>query len=142
MNSLRPINPDNARGPRITAAAGTKLAAPYSCGTIISFSHRKVVYVPKDFFLHAASLPQPFGHWGRFLTAASRRSLGSVSVPVRRVMLSHPLSVVALVGFYPTNKLMSHRPLSDRINPLLNMRYILSTSGISPDFSRLCPSQR
>ncbi len=66
-------------------------------------SHRKAVYTPKGVFLHAASLPQPFGHWGRFLTAASRRSLGSVSVPVRRVALSRPLSVVALVGRYPTN---------------------------------------
>ena len=44
------------------------------------------------------------------MTAASRRSLGSVSVPVRRVMLSHPLSVVALVSHYLTNKLMDHRP--------------------------------
>ena len=34
INALRPINPDNARGLRITAAAGTKLAAPYSFGTL------------------------------------------------------------------------------------------------------------
>ena len=58
---------------------------------------------PRAFILHAASLPQPCGHWGIFLTAASRRSLGSVSVPVRRVVLSHPLLVIALVGFYPAN---------------------------------------
>jgi len=32
--SLRPINPDNARGPRITAAAGTRFAAPYSSSTV------------------------------------------------------------------------------------------------------------
>ncbi len=30
---LNPINPDNARTFRITAAAGTELAGPYSCGT-------------------------------------------------------------------------------------------------------------
>jgi hypothetical protein len=45
------------------------------------------------------------------LTAASRRSLGSVSVPVSRVMLSHPVPVVALVSRYLTNKLIGHRPL-------------------------------
>src|SRR3989338_10215946 len=32
---LRPINPDNARGFCITAAAGTELAPPYSQGTVI-----------------------------------------------------------------------------------------------------------
>ena len=32
--SLRPINPDNARGLCITAAAGTELATPYSTGTV------------------------------------------------------------------------------------------------------------
>ena len=63
--------------------------------------------------MHATSLLQPFGHWGRFLTAASRRSLGSVSVPVRRVMLSHPLPVIALVSCYLANKLIGHRPLSN-----------------------------
>src|SRR3989338_9201364 len=33
-HSLRPVIPDNARGPRITAAAGTRLATPYSRGTV------------------------------------------------------------------------------------------------------------
>ncbi len=111
---LRPINPDNAWGPRITAAAGTRLAAPYSYGTVRNSSHIKALYTPKSFFVHAASLPHAFAHWGRFLTAASRRSLGSVSVPVRRVMLSHPLPVIALVSFYLTNKLIGHRPLPRR----------------------------
>ena len=35
--SLRPVTPDNAWGPRITAAAGTRLATPYSRGTIKIF---------------------------------------------------------------------------------------------------------
>ena len=83
--------------------AGTKLAAPYSSGTVISSSLRKDLYTPKGFFDHAASLPQTFVHWGIFLTAASRRSLGSVSVPVRRVALSRPLPVIALVSYYLTN---------------------------------------
>ncbi len=47
---LNPMNPDNARVLRITAAAGTKLADPYSNGTISSgtrpevFSRSKEVY--------------------------------------------------------------------------------------------------
>ncbi len=36
-------------------------------------------------------------------TAASRRSLGRVSVPVWLVVLSDQLLIDALVGFYPTN---------------------------------------
>ena len=114
MDPLHPVIPDNAWGTRITAAAGTSLAAPYSYGTVTNSSHIKAVYTPKGVFLHAASLHHPFGHCGRFLTAASRRSLGSVSVPVRRVMLSHPLLVIALVVSYTTNKLMGYRPISKR----------------------------
>src|SRR3990167_1979677 len=101
--ALRPVNPDNARGLCITAAAGTELAAPYSSGTVMSSSLRKAIYTPKGFIWHAASLHQAFAHCGRFSTAASRRSRGSVSVPVRRVVLSHPLPVVALVSRYLTN---------------------------------------
>src|SRR3990167_4691597 len=100
---LRPVIPDNALGLCITAAAGTELATPYSLGTVKSSSLIKDLYTPKGVISHAASLHQTFVHCGIFLTAASRRSLGSVSVPVRRVVLSHPLLVIALVGFYPTN---------------------------------------
>ena len=42
-------------------------------------------------------------HCRRFSTAATRRCLGSVSVPAMRVVLSHPLPILALVGRYPTN---------------------------------------
>ncbi len=38
--------------------------------------------------------------------AASRRSLDRVSVPVWLIILSDQLTIVALVGHYPTNKLM------------------------------------
>ena len=69
------------------------------------------VYNPKAFILHAASLHQTFVHCGRFSTAASRRSLGSVSVPVWRTILSDPLPVIALVSHYLTNKLIGRNPL-------------------------------
>ncbi len=61
------------------------------------------VYTPKGFVLHAASLRQTCVHCGIFVTAASRRSPGSVSVPMRRAVLSHPLPVFALVSRYLTN---------------------------------------
>ncbi len=67
------------------------------------FSPTKEVYNPKAFIPHAASLRQACAHCGKFLTAASRRSLGRVSVPVWPFTLSGRLPVFALVGLYPTN---------------------------------------
>ena len=63
----------------------------------------KGLYDPKAFITHAASLRQSFLHCAISLTAASRRSLARVSVPVWGVTLSRPLPVFALVGLYPTN---------------------------------------
>ncbi len=61
------------------------------------------LYIPKDFIVHAALLGQAFAHCPKFLTAASRRSLARVSVPVWPTALSGRLPIVALVGHYPTN---------------------------------------
>ncbi len=72
------------------------------------------VYNPRAFIPHAASLRQAFAHCGRFSTAATRRCPDSVSVPVVGAMLSHPLDIIALVGHYPTNKLISRKPLLRR----------------------------
>ena len=63
----------------------------------------KGFYTPKSFIIHAALLRQAFAHCAIFLTAASRRSLGRISVPVWPVTLSGRLSIVALVGRYLTN---------------------------------------
>ena len=63
----------------------------------------KELYNPKAFFTHAEWLDQGCPHCPKFPTAASRRSLGRVSVPVWRIILSDPLLIVALVGLYPTN---------------------------------------
>src|SRR4029077_17193306 len=60
-------------------------------------------YDPKTFITHAALLRQTFVHCGRFPTAASRRSLGRVSVPVWPITLSGRLRIVALVSRYLTN---------------------------------------
>ncbi len=101
--------PDNACTLRITAAAGTELAGAYSDGTLKPrarrgyCSHPKEVYNAERLVLHAAWLDQASAHCPIFLTAASRRSRVRVSVPVWGAMLSHPLSIVALVGRYPAN---------------------------------------
>ena len=74
----------------------------------------KGVYNPKAFIPHAASLRQASAHCARFPTAASRRSLGRVSVPVWPDTLSGRLPVVALVGHYPTNKLIGRESIPSR----------------------------
>ncbi len=74
--------------------------------TITVSSRLTGLYNPKAFFTHAASLRQGFPHCAIFLTAASRRSLDRVSVPVWLIILSDQLTISALVGHYPTNKLM------------------------------------
>ena len=61
------------------------------------------IYNPKAFISHAASLGQGFPHCRRFSTAATRRCLGSVSVPVSGGTLSRPIPIFALVGRYLTN---------------------------------------
>ena len=59
-------------------------------------------YNPKTFFNHAALLRQAFAHCAKFLTAASRRSLGRISVPVWLIILSDQLLIIAMVNFYST----------------------------------------
>ena len=63
----------------------------------------KELYDPRAFFTHAASLRQTFVHCAIFLTAAARRSLGRISVPVWLTILSDQLLIVALVSHYLTN---------------------------------------
>ncbi len=82
-----------------------------SLGTVIivpkdrpSLSSPKTeLYNPKAVITHAALLRQTFVHCGRFPTAASRRSLGRVSVPVWPFILSDRLLIIALVSHYLTN---------------------------------------
>jgi hypothetical protein len=63
----------------------------------------KELYNPKAFLTHAALLRQGLPHCAIFLTAASRRSLVRVPVPVWLIILLDQLTIVALVGSYPTN---------------------------------------
>ena len=63
----------------------------------------KELYNPKAFITHAALLRQGFPHCAIFPTAASRRSLDRVSVPVWLIVLSDQLPISALVSRYLTN---------------------------------------
>jgi hypothetical protein len=74
----------------------------------------KGVYNPKAFIPHAALLRQAFAHCAIFPAAASRRSLGRVSVPVWLIVLSDQLPVDALVSRYLTNKLIGREPIPKR----------------------------
>ncbi len=71
--------------------------------TFTTSSLLKVLYNPKAFFTHAALLDQACAHCPIFPTAASRRSLGRISIPVWLIILSNQLRIVTLVSLYPTN---------------------------------------
>ena len=106
----------------------------YSRGTVRSSSLAKGVYNPRAFIPHAALLRQACAHCGKFLAAASRRSLGRISVPVWLTVLSDQLRIVALVGHYPTNKLIRRRPLQKRPKALVRGPY-----AVLAPVSRGCP---
>ena len=66
-------------------------------------SARKGLYNLPAFLVHAASLRQGSPHCGIFLAAASRRSLGRISVPMCPLTLSGRIPIIALVSHYLTN---------------------------------------
>jgi hypothetical protein len=90
-----------------------------SRGFFVGYRHHssptKGLYDPKAFLTHAALLRQAFAHCAKFLAAASRRSLGRISVPVWLFGLSAQLPIVALVGRYPTNQLIGRGPLTQHL---------------------------
>ena len=105
-------------------------------------SHRTEVYEPKPFFPHAALLGQAFAHCPIFPTAASRRSLGRVSVPVWPITLSGRLPIVDLVGRYPANYLMGRERTLHRISPLTSLPCgCVVLCGISTCFQVLSPCE-
>ena len=95
--------------PRLLARSLPVLSSkvPSFCSSL-----RTEVYNPRAFILHAALLGQSFLHCPIFPTAASRRSLDRISVPMWPITLSGRLLIVALVGRYPTNKLIRREPIS------------------------------
>ena len=118
------------------------MAGPSSAHTVTCASSvLKEVYNPKAVIPHAASLHQGFPHCAIFPTAASRRSLGRVSVPVWPVALSGRLPVIALVGLYPTNKLIGREPIPNRKTFHHKAMRPVVISGIRPSFPGLSQSQ-
>ena len=93
-------------------------------------SLRQGVYNLSTVIPHAVLLHQAFAHCGRFFTAASRRSMGRVSVPLWLIILSDQLRVIALVSHYLTNKLIRRRRLPDR--------KIFTLSGLSGISTHFC----
>ena len=97
-------------------------------------------YTPKSFIIHAAWLRQTFVHCAIFPTAASRRSLGRISVPVWPITLSGRLPITALVSRYLTNKLMGRGLIPKRqiAPPLIRKRcHLRILFGIRPPFEGL-----
>ena len=106
-------------------------------------SPKTELYNPKIFFAHAASLHQGSPHCAISPTAASRRSLGRVSVPMWPFNLSVRLPIADLVGHYPTNYLIGREAILQRIAPLVTRGCPLVTlCGISSRFQLLSPSER
>ena len=88
-------------------------------------------------------LGQACAHCPIFPTAASRRSLDRVSVPVWPISLSARLPIADLVGRCPAIYLMGREPLSARIPPLTPLSCdSVVLCGISTCFQVLSPSPR
>ena len=62
-------------------------------GLVRSSSPLTAVYIPRDFLLHAASLPQTCVHWGIFVAAAARRWLKKLVVKSQSLTLELPLKL-------------------------------------------------
>ncbi len=108
-----------------------------------SSSPRKGVYNPRAVLPHAASLRQALAHCARSLTAATRRCLGRVPVPVWPTILSDRPPVTGLVHRYHTNYLMGRAPLHRRQafprgTPLPRAHAVLPpvSGGYSPPMGR------
>ena len=114
LPAYAPFTPSNS-GQRLPPTYYRGCWHVVSRGLLLSYRHysslRTEVYNPKTVFLHAALLHQGFPHCAIFPTAASRRSLGRVSVPMWPFNLSVRLLIVDLVGRYPTNYLIRREPI-------------------------------
>ena len=99
------------------------------------------LYNPKTFFTHAALLRQTSVHCAIFPTAASRRSLGRVSVPVWLIILSDQLIISGLVSFYLTNYLMIRGLILQRNSFPWSPAGVHVVSGISSSLGLLSQTE-
>ena len=151
---LSPLTCFSACAPFTPSNSGQRLPPTYyrgcwhvvSRGFLLSYRHssslRTEVYNPKTVFPHAALLHQAFAHCAISPTAASRRSLGRVSVPMWPFNLSVRLPIVDLVSRYLANYLIGRESILQRIAPLIILPcdWII-LCGISVRFQTLSPSQ-
>ena len=89
----------------ITAAAGTSLAQ--SLFVRLLTSHKSFSIIEK----HSGSLCHACAHCRSFPTAAPRKARSSVSDSLSGPLLSEPLLIIGLVGYYPANNLISRSPI-------------------------------
>ena len=101
----------------MASSAGTVTRKTYSASR--DSSRLTALYNPKAFIAHAASHCHPFGHCKRSSTAASRRSLGSVSVPMWLTILSDQLPVKSLGGPLPRQQADRTRAHPPATGPVL-----------------------
>ncbi|KAG4165611.1 hypothetical protein ERO13_A13G086560v2, partial [Gossypium hirsutum] len=87
----------------------------------------RITLASSAFYLHTALLRQPFAHCEKFPTAASRRSLSRVSVPVWLIILSDQLLIIALVltRYSPVRRWKQHFPSDLHVLSMLSV-FILS----------------
>ena len=64
---------------------------------------------------HSESLHHACAHCESFATAASRRTWILVSESISGLPLSRPVPIIALPGFYPSNKLIGRSPILSSI---------------------------
>ena len=96
--------------------------------------------MPEHFFTHAAPLHQSFLHCAISPTAASRRSLGRVSVPMWPSDLSVRLPIEALVGLYPANWLIGRGSIPYQVSLFTTYpcEYVV-LCGLTVSFPTLSP---
>ena len=114
----------------------------FFCRYTSTSSLLKEVYNPKAVIPHAASLRQASAHCARSLTAATRRCLGRVPVPVWPTILSDRPPVTGLVHRYHTNYLMGRAPLLVRPKPFLPRLYPRERMRYYPPFPEAIPHTR
>ncbi len=79
-----------------------------------------------------------FVHCKGFAPAAPRRAGTSISVSLSGLPLSWPVPIIALVGHYPTNKLIGRRPILEHEFGIRRIPDGVPYRGL-PTVSRGCP---
>ncbi len=87
---------------------------------------------------HVGSPYHTFVHCKGSAPAAPRRAGTSISVSLSGLPLSWPVPIIALVGRYPTNKLIGRRPILRHEFALYRIPDGIAYQGL-PTVSRGCP---